>query len=215
LAIIAYELLRGQRTWRVTEDGVLEIDAIEINVTRPVARDAPIGAGLAIKRATSKDPGYRYENVSSFVRAFAGEAIESAAAPHAYPDHVSLARTRSKLWTLAPLVVLLIVIIAIQPSTRDFFTSLWFGRGDSDVGPAPSADAGSASGAVSVTIDGNRRALVLIDGLPRGMTPLVWEGRPGRHTVRLVGFGRYTPSALAVDANAGDTVNAPFGVPRP
>jgi serine/threonine protein kinase len=215
LAIIAYELLRGQRTWHVNEEGVLEIDPIEINVTRPIAPGTPLGTGLAIRRATSRDPGYRYENVTSFVHAFAGEVVDPVALPHAYADHVTAPRHHSKAWILAPLVVLLVALVVAQPSTRDLFVSWWYGNG-SDPGPAPTASAqsSSASASVSVTIDGNRRALVFIDGFPRGMTPLVWEGKAGRHTVRLVGPGSYSPSALTVDARAGDTVNAPFGVPR-
>src|SRR5512135_2840963 len=37
LAVVAYEMLRGQRIWRFNEEGVLEIDAIDMVVSRPIA----------------------------------------------------------------------------------------------------------------------------------------------------------------------------------
>ena len=37
LAIIAYELLRGRPTWHINDEGVLEIDAIEIMVHRAIS----------------------------------------------------------------------------------------------------------------------------------------------------------------------------------
>jgi hypothetical protein len=53
-------------------------------------------------------------------------------------------------------------------------------------------------------------ATVVIDGDPRGETPLVWEGSPGRHVVSLRGIRSYTPTSITVNVSAGDTVRAAF-----
>ena len=202
LAIVAYELLRGERTWRVNEKGVLEIAPIEINVSRPITSDAPLSAGAAIKRATAREPGYRYDSIASFVRAFAGDDSLTVSHAHSEPKPTDR-RRRSMLRLLVASAIVLIVAFAVLPWTLDVISG-WSGD-----------DSGAATGgAIAVTIDGNRRAIVLIDGLPRGMTPLVWKGEPGRHTVRLIGLSRFRPSSISVDAVEGATVNAPFGVAR-
>ena len=306
LAIIAYELLHGEPTWRMNEEGVLEIDALEISVSRPVAPGAPLSAGMAIKKATSRDPAHRYESVGAFARVFGGDSVEIAAAEHTHAEFTPIPHRRSAFWMLLPLVILIVGGLAAQQSARDLVIS-WFysdwklpGTGDngretkrnsssapvaggtaagggserrqesgapnntrvgdassvpgsdrtvdpytrdnSPVTPrnsstrgardtvprnadrnprAPSAAAGAqdslaglGSGAVSVTIDNGRRAIVLIDGIPRGMTPLIWQGRAGRHTVRLLGIGGYSPSAISVEIAGGDTATAAFSVPR-
>ena len=41
--------------------------------------DSPLGASMAIKRATAKDPAFRYSSAGAFVRAFSGEAADVVA----------------------------------------------------------------------------------------------------------------------------------------
>jgi serine/threonine protein kinase len=126
LAILAYELLRGQPTWRINEEGVLEIDALDIMVHRPIAPDAPLAASMAIKRATAKDPSFRYSSAGAFARAFAGEAVDVHASAHIYHDTVVTQQRRSKAWLVVP-AVLAIAVVVVQPGARQSISELWSG----------------------------------------------------------------------------------------
>ena len=52
LAIMAYELLRGRPTWRINDEGVLEIDAIEVMVHRAIAPGVPLSASRCFARSS-------------------------------------------------------------------------------------------------------------------------------------------------------------------
>lgn len=62
---------------------------------------------------------------------------------------------------------------------------------------------------VRVTAEGGT-ALVAIDGIPRGATPVVASVGAGHHTVTIVGAGSYATTSLGVSASPGDTVLAAF-----
>jgi serine/threonine protein kinase len=126
LAIIAYELLRGQATWRINDEGVLEIDAIDIMVHRPVAPEAPLSASMAIKRATAKDPAFRYASAGAFARAFSGEAVDVHAGAQIHRDAFVTQQRRSKAWLAIP-AVLAIAVVAVQPNARESVAELWKG----------------------------------------------------------------------------------------
>jgi len=126
LAIMAYELLRGHATWRINDEGVLEIDALEIMVHRPVAPDAPLSASMAIKRATAKDPAFRFASVGAFARAFSGEAVDVHAGAQIHRDEIVARQRRSKAWLAIP-AVLALAVVAAQPSARESIAELWKG----------------------------------------------------------------------------------------
>jgi serine/threonine protein kinase len=329
LAIIAYELLRGQPTWRINHEGVLEIDALDILVHRPIAPDAPLSASTAIKRATAKDPTFRYTSVNAFLQAFSGEAAEATGIEHIYRDQVVLKQQRSMLWVGVP-ATLAVLLLAIQPSVRgaamDYWDRNWSagdkrasapdlpsgnvptiapqstpssprrsdersastspstttvgvttptggsgsttlpsttvippgpsapprqvgavdpgvsaaqqgskgrtGSGSSSRGrasnfetPRPTAVGGEISkggsgktddtrpGFIAVSLDADARAAVIIDGKPRGLTPLTVTIGAGKHTVSL-GGGTYSPSSTSLEVSPGDTVRATFGPGR-
>jgi serine/threonine protein kinase len=125
LSVIAYELLSGRRTWRIPADGVLEIDAIEIMPHRAIAPSVPLSAGAAIKRATWKDPGYRYDSIKGFVGGLTGTALEATPAEHlARVDRDDIKR-RSPVWILAPLGVLIFLAAGFRPDLRKTATHWW------------------------------------------------------------------------------------------
>ena len=328
LAIIAYELLRGQTTWRINHEGVLEIDALDILVHRPIAPDAPLSASTAIKRATAKDPTFRYSSVNAFLQAFAGEASESTAVEHMYRDQSGVVKPKRSLMWLSVPATLALLLIAMQPTVRESATNYWErnwgsgkkgGDGDgpdvptigttqpisppgspqsgqrapsgapsnttvgattpvggtggtvrtSDVRPqapntAPprtiatidpsatgsdSAKGGSKGGSsrsggsslprpdvvggdvskggsssttpedtrpgtIVITLNADARAAVIVDGKPRGLTPVTVSVPAGKHTVSLGGAGTYSPASSTVQVAAGDTVRTTFGLSR-
>jgi len=328
LAIIAYELLRGQTTWRINHEGVLEIDALDILVHRPIAPDVPLSASTAIKRATAKDPTFRYSSVNAFLQAFAGEAGEVAGVEHIYRDQTVIKPQRSLMWLSVP-VTLALVLLAMQPTVRESAKDYWernWGTGKkiatvpdlpeggatpepiappssrgsanrpqsaapgnttvgagtaaggtggtirgSDVAPpapntapprqiatidpsagrqgdstdrggsAGSKGAGGSSlprpgvvggdvskggssaapedtrpGTIVVSLNADARAAVIVDGRPRGLTPLTISVPAGKHTVKLGGSptATYSPASASVDVGPGDTVRTTFGLGR-
>jgi serine/threonine-protein kinase len=331
LAIIAYELLRGQPTWRINHEGVLEIDALDILVHRPIAPDVPLSASTAIKRATAKDPTFRYSSVNAFLQAFAGEANEVAGVEHIYRDQTVVKPQRSLMWLSVP-ATLAILLLAMQPTVRTSAVDYWdrnWGTGkkarvaDPDLPTAgsggnlrttlgssspssapqpqnqapnntvvgagtaaggtggtvrtssappplpntapprqfavidPSATrrpdsnskAGSSGGSsrsggsslprpgvvggdvsksgtdtvtdtrpgyIVVSLNADSRAAVIVDGRPRGLTPLTISVPAGKHTVKLGGTGTatYTPASAAINVGPGDTVRTSCALGR-
>jgi serine/threonine protein kinase len=332
LAIIAYELLRGQATWRINDEGVMEVDATEIMVHRAIAPGAPLSASMAIKRATAKDPVFRYASAGAFVRAFAGETVDVVAKEHIHRAEVTVQQHRSRAWVLLPLV-LVVSALALRPSLRDEAIGLWdhwsFGGGkdfgssditpaapayqsgstpasasnaqssrrDSSLGPnntrvgeqtntstrpagsggpainifpknggapntrqadasptnsntkrpgnsspsvTPSLPTGSGpsrsnaarradggeitaaaknqsesaapagEGVMVVTLDADARAVVVVDGRPRGQTPLTLRVSAGKHEVSLRGIEGLSPTPRTITLAAGDTVRTAF-----
>jgi serine/threonine protein kinase len=125
LAVVVYELLCGRRTWRLPADGVLEIDAIEIVPHRAIAPAVPLSAGAAIKRATWKDPSYRYDSISDFIAGLTGTALEGTPAEQlAKVDRADIKR-RSPVWILAPLAALIMLAVGVRPDVRKTTTQLW------------------------------------------------------------------------------------------
>ena len=125
LAVIVYELLCGRRTWRLPADGVLEIDAIEIVPHRAIAPAVPLSAGAAIKRATWKDPSYRYDNINDFIAGLTGTALEGTPSEQlARVDHGDIKR-RSAIWILAPLAALIMLAAGIRPDVQKTAVHWW------------------------------------------------------------------------------------------
>ncbi|MGI8495985.1 MAG: PEGA domain-containing protein, partial [Gemmatimonadaceae bacterium] len=88
----------------------------------------------------------------------------------------------------------------------------------SGASPAPPASATAAAtpasrppALVRVTLSGGS-ATVLIDGQPRGSTPLAAALTPGEHTVSLVGPGAYIPAQIRISVSPGDIRLAGFFV---
>ena len=236
LAIIAYELLRGRRTWHVSDEGVVAVEALEIAPNRPIAPGVPLRANAAIKRATSREPAHRFGSVAEFVQSFSGDTIDIPPVPPRRRFRIP----RPVLF-LAPIVVVL-AIAGSQRSVRQTIRGLlpndWsFLTGDqsasddetpselSDTGSLTKPDAGRRSGGevgrirarsrtgngvIRVTLTGGSSAFVVIDGQTRGGTPLSWTAAAGRHVVSLRGEDRYTPAQLNVDVSGGDTSVAAF-----
>lgn len=125
LAVICYELLCGRRTWRLPADGVLEIDAIEIMPHRAIAPSVPLSAGAAIKRATWKDPSYRYDSVADFVAGLTGTALEGTPTEQLMHVERGPVKRRSALWILAPLAALVVVAAGLRPDVRTAAIHWW------------------------------------------------------------------------------------------
>jgi len=100
LAVIAYELLRGRRTWNVNEAGALEIEPVEIPPGRPIAPGVPLSASLAIKRATSREPNFRYKSVGDFARGLTDASGQTVASEQIYRTEARVERRRSPLWAI-------------------------------------------------------------------------------------------------------------------
>lgn len=100
LAVIAYELLRGRRTWNVNEAGALEIEAVEIAAGRPIAQDVPMSASLAIKRATSREANFRYKSVGEFVRGLTDASAQAIATEQIYRSDKPVERRKSAVWLI-------------------------------------------------------------------------------------------------------------------
>ena len=107
LAVIAYEMLRGRRTWSVNDAGALEIEAVGISTGRPIASGVPLSANLAIKRATSREPQFRYASVSDFVRGLTDASTAAIATEQIYRSEARVEKRRS------PLIWVVIVIALI------------------------------------------------------------------------------------------------------
>ena len=124
LAVIAYELLRGRRTWQVSAEGVFAVEAIEIMPTRAIAHGVPLSASVAIKRATSREPGQRYASIAEFVQAFSGDTSDVLPTAQRAPRRVGAARRRSVLLGSTALLVA-IGIAGSRASVRDKVRALW------------------------------------------------------------------------------------------
>jgi len=232
LAVVALELLRGSRIWRLNEEKLLQIDPIDFPVSRPIGPGVPLSAGIAIKRATSPNPRLRFDSVSDFVRGMAGlitppmrrERVEQAEESKA---------DRTAPWVLAATTVLLVAAaVVLRPSLRDgadellpgdgFGSALLLANPKADSGPgtqqgearsAPAPGSGviesPASGILSITVDGPGTAEVLIDGQLRGRTPMIWAGA-GKHVVTLRQPAKFRPASVTVDLQPGGKNRAVF-----
>jgi len=159
LAVIAYELLRGRRTWHVSDEGVVAVEAIEITPSRAIAAGVPLSANVAIKRATAREPAHRYQSVADFVRAFSGDTPDAALAPQRAP------RRRIKMphpaWLLAPLALVLAIAgsqASVRAELRGLLPANWsLGSGDQvnedeaplDTSPLATVDAQRSGGDVA------------------------------------------------------------------
>lgn len=84
-------------------------------------------------------------------------------------------------------------------------------------GAAPTSTAGGANasqpevdeGFIRVTAD-QGRAIVLIDGVPRGFAPVTFRTKPGTHRVGLRGTLTYDPREMRIDVKRADTAFAEF-----
>ena len=228
LAVVALELLRGARTWRLNEDKLLEIDPIDFAVSRPLGPGIPLSAGIAIKRATSPNPSLRFDNVTDFVRGMAGLITPPARAERAAPADEAKA-DRTAPWVLAATTVLLVAAaVVLRPSLRDgadellpgdgFGSALLLANPKGDSGPGQQGEVRgggggvvdrASTGLVSVTIEGVGAAEVLIDGQLRGRTPMVWAGA-GRHVIRLRQSADFSPDSVTVDLQPGAKNRAVF-----
>lgn len=237
LAIIAYELLRGRRTWHVSDEGVVAVEALEIAPNRPIAPGVPLRANAAIKRATSREPGHRFGSVAEFVQSFSGDTIDIPP----IPPRRSRFRIPRPLMLLAPIVAVLAILGSrpqVRQAIRGLLPSDWslFGGDQSssddesltelpDTGALTKPQSGrrsggdvgrirgrarSGTGVIRVTLTGGSSAFVVIDGQTRGGTPLSWTAPAGRHVVSLRGEDRYSPTQFNVDVAGGDTSVAAF-----
>jgi len=232
LAVVALELLRGQRTWRLNEDKLLQIDPVDFAVSRPIGPGVPLSAGIAIKRAMSANPRLRFENVSDFVKGMAGLITSAPRPERALPTDDSKA-DRTAPWVLAATTVLLVAAaVVLRPSLRDgadellpgdgFGSALLLANPKADSGPgtqqgeARSGIAGGSgaidkttTGILSITIEGPGAAEVLIDGQLRGRTPMLWTGA-GKHVVTLRKPDGFSPASVTVDVQPGTKNRAVF-----
>ena len=233
LAVVALELLRGQRTWRLNEQKLLQIDPIDFPVSRPVGPGVPLSAGIAIKRAMSPNPRLRFDSVSDFMRGMAG-LITTPPRPERPDKNEDAKADRTAPWVLAATTVLLVAAaVVLRPSLRDgadellpgdgFGSALLLANPKADSGPGSQQQGDSRGGAdpaggvfnnpgtgtLSITIEGAGAAEVLIDGQLRGRTPMVWAGA-GKHVVTLRPSANFSPASVTVDLKVGGKNRAVF-----
>lgn len=125
LAVVAYELLRGHRIWRFNEEGVLEIDAIDMVVSRPIAPGTPMSASAAVRRATAREAGYRYATVNEFVRAFAGLGKTATPSEQLVKEGFDLKQKRTWLWFLPAAAAVISLLVFAQPGARETVVRFW------------------------------------------------------------------------------------------
>ena len=174
LAVVAYELLRGTRTWRFNEEGVLEIDAIDMVVSRPIATGVPMSASAAVRRATSREAGYRYASMNEFVRAFAGLGKTATPSEHMVKEGFAVKRRHAWMWAVPAAAAVLSAAMWMQPEARDTANRFWeadwtsssFWKGDWIMKPrfGDERTASSQTGTGGTRRGGNERS----DGTVRG-----------------------------------------------
>ena len=164
LAVVAYELLRGHRRWRFGDESVLEIDAIDMVVSRPIAPGAPPVASAAIRRATSREAAFRYASVGDFVRSFAGLSHSATPAEHIYRVAPVVEKRHTWIWLL-PIAAGVAALVAFRPVVRDSAIRLWradwtspsFWRGDLETSDSrrsttPAGNSGTTGSAGTTTM---------------------------------------------------------------
>ena len=79
LAVIAYELLSGQRRLDAPViEGIQTVTPLELSAEEPLRRDAGPHINAALRKALSANPGARFESAGAFARAVVGEAFAGA-----------------------------------------------------------------------------------------------------------------------------------------
>lgn len=149
LAVLAYELLRGSRRWRFGDEGVLEIDSIDMVVSRPIAPGAPPTASAAIRRATAREAAFRYGSVGEFVRSFAGLSRGATPSEHIYRAAAVVEKRRSWLWLL-PVAAVIALAAWFRPAVRRSALELWhsdwtageFWHGNVEMSTKPATEVG-------------------------------------------------------------------------
>jgi serine/threonine protein kinase len=167
LAVVAYELLRGTRRWRFGAEDVLEIDAIDMVVSRPIAPGAPPTASAAIRRATSREAAFRYPTVGEFVRSFAGLSRGATPAEHIFRQPVVEEKKHRPLLWLLPIAACIVALVAFKPVVRRQAIKIWradwtsgeFWHGNLEMSTKPAIDVGmgppaGTTGAASTTTQG-------------------------------------------------------------
>ena len=124
LAIIAFELIRGRRTWHVGPDRVVEVEPLEILQGRPIAPGVPTTANMALRRATSRDPAYRYATVTAFADALAGKVPTVVAAEHIHREAV-VEKRRPPYALIGVVGVLAILAVISRQSVRESVGTWW------------------------------------------------------------------------------------------
>ena len=125
LAVVAYEMLRGHRIWRFNEEGVLEIDAIDMVVSRPIAPGTPMAASAAVRRATSREAGYRYSSMNEFVRAFAGLGPSATPKETMVKEGLDFKPRKTWLWFVPAAAAIISAIVWAQPTARETAIRFW------------------------------------------------------------------------------------------
>ena len=134
LAIIAFELIRGRRTWRVNEDRVVEVEPLEILQGRPIAPGVPSSANMALRRATSRDPAYRFPTVKAFADALGGQAPVVVAAEHIHRETV-IEKRRPPYTLIGAIGVLAALAVASRPAVRENVGTWWKTRAPLEASP--------------------------------------------------------------------------------
>jgi len=191
LAVVAYELLRGTRTWRFNEEGVLEIDAIDMVVSRPIATGVPMSASAAVRRATSREAGYRYASMNEFVRAFAGMGKTATPSEHMVKEGIRVKRRASWVWAVPAAAAVISAAMWMQPEARDTAARFWdadwtsssFWKGDwimkPRFGDERTASSQTGAGSGGTRRGGNERS----DGTLRGQGNTRVGGQSGSRAI--------------------------------
>jgi hypothetical protein len=92
---------------------------------RAIAPAVPLSAGAAIKRATWKDPSYRYDNINDFIAGLTGTALEGTPSEQLARTDKSDIKRRSAVWILAPLAALIMLAAGIRPDIQKTAVHWW------------------------------------------------------------------------------------------
>jgi hypothetical protein len=103
---------------------VVEVEPIEILQGRQIAPGVPTTANMALRRATSRDPAYRYATVMQFAEALAGKAPVVVAAEHIHREAV-VEKRRPPYALVAVVGVLAVLATFSQQSVRTNVGEWW------------------------------------------------------------------------------------------
>jgi serine/threonine-protein kinase len=146
LAVVLYEALNGRRLSRLTRDGIVEVDVMDLAMARPIREGVPLSVTAAVRRATAREPGARFATVTEFVNAALGVKDVAPVAP---PKQKDFDLWRQLRWVAVGLLAMSGVAFMSTVDTRIEIQRFWrnlrangLPQRDFDIGRDPTAARG-------------------------------------------------------------------------
>jgi serine/threonine protein kinase len=126
LAIIAYELLTGER--RVGDDlqvGIHTVPAIEVHSDVPLRKDVPLYVNAALRQALSANAVNRFATASQFAEAFAGVGPDQARGLPTTRARLILQRRRRIAGMVTAVFAILAIATVVDPTLQFHARNAW------------------------------------------------------------------------------------------